>query len=86
VNSISLKVGEELFNEHATLLRKHGAAVVVVAIDALPIGITESCMLHALTLSQKEYRHMPIATMQSFQILDQFHFPPWWRLVTEIGV
>ena len=26
VNSISLKVGEELFIEHATLLRKHGAA------------------------------------------------------------
>ena len=25
VNSISLKIGEELFIEHATLLRKHGA-------------------------------------------------------------
>jgi 5-methyltetrahydrofolate--homocysteine methyltransferase len=33
VNSISLKVGEELFKEHATLLRKHGAAVVVMAFD-----------------------------------------------------
>jgi len=33
VNSISLKVGEELFIEHATLLRKHGAAVVVMAFD-----------------------------------------------------
>merc|ERR1712196_277854 len=33
VNSIWLKVGEELFIEHATLLRKHGAAVVVMAFD-----------------------------------------------------
>jgi len=33
VNSISLKVGEALFKEHATLLRKHGAAVVVMAFD-----------------------------------------------------
>ena len=33
VNSISLKVGEELFIEHATLLKKHGAAVVVMAFD-----------------------------------------------------
>ena len=33
VNSISLKVGEELFVKHATLLRKHGAAIVVMAFD-----------------------------------------------------
>ncbi|KAJ8598271.1 hypothetical protein CTAYLR_005991 [Chrysophaeum taylorii] len=33
VNSISLKVGEEKFKEHATCLRKHGAAVVVMAFD-----------------------------------------------------
>ena len=33
INSISLKVGEELFIEHATLLKKHGAAVVVMAFD-----------------------------------------------------
>jgi 5-methyltetrahydrofolate--homocysteine methyltransferase len=33
VNSISLKVGEEKFKEHATLLKKHGAAVVVMAFD-----------------------------------------------------
>ena len=33
VNSISLKVGEELFKSHATLLKKHGAAVVVMAFD-----------------------------------------------------
>jgi 5-methyltetrahydrofolate--homocysteine methyltransferase len=33
VNSISLKVGEALFVEQAILLRKHGAAVVVMAFD-----------------------------------------------------
>jgi 5-methyltetrahydrofolate--homocysteine methyltransferase len=33
VNSISLKVGVELFKEQATLLKKHGAAVVVMAFD-----------------------------------------------------
>ena len=33
VNSISLKVGEEKFIEHATLLKKHGAACVVMAFD-----------------------------------------------------
>ena len=33
VNSISLKVGEELFKAHAKLLKNHGAAVVVMAFD-----------------------------------------------------
>uniref|UniRef100_A0A7S1BX79 methionine synthase n=1 Tax=Corethron hystrix TaxID=216773 RepID=A0A7S1BX79_9STRA len=33
INSISLKVGEELFKEHARLIKKHGAAVVVMAFD-----------------------------------------------------
>jgi len=33
VNSISLKVGKELFMEQATLLKKHGAAIVVMAFD-----------------------------------------------------
>jgi 5-methyltetrahydrofolate--homocysteine methyltransferase len=33
VNSISLKEGEELFCEHARVIRKYGAAVVVMAFD-----------------------------------------------------
>ena len=33
VNSISLKVEEKLFKEQATLLKKHGAVVVVTAFD-----------------------------------------------------
>jgi 5-methyltetrahydrofolate--homocysteine methyltransferase len=42
VNSISLKVGEKLFKEHATLLKKHGAAVVVMAFDEEGQAATES--------------------------------------------
>ena len=41
INSISLKVGEELFKEQATLLRKHGAAVVVMAFDEEGQAATE---------------------------------------------
>ncbi|MFY9308143.1 MAG: homocysteine S-methyltransferase family protein, partial [Bacteroidia bacterium] len=33
VNSISLKVGEEEFKRHATLIRRYGAATVVMAFD-----------------------------------------------------
>jgi len=33
VNSISLKEGEEKLKENATLLSKHGAAIVVMAFD-----------------------------------------------------
>jgi len=42
VNSISLKVGEELFIEQATLLKKHGAAMVVMAFDEEGQAATES--------------------------------------------
>merc|ERR1719287_354936 len=41
VNSISLKVGVELFKEQATLLKKHGAAVVVMAFDEQGQAATE---------------------------------------------
>ncbi|MEW5298859.1 MAG: hypothetical protein WDW36_001936 [Sanguina aurantia] len=33
VNSISLKEGEEVFRKHAAVVKKHGAAVVVMAFD-----------------------------------------------------
>jgi len=42
VNSISLKVGEKLFKEQATLLRKHGAALVCMAFDEEGQAATES--------------------------------------------
>ncbi|MFQ5627334.1 MAG: homocysteine S-methyltransferase family protein, partial [bacterium] len=35
VNSISLKEGEEVFTEHARLIRRYGAAVIVMAFDEL---------------------------------------------------
>jgi 5-methyltetrahydrofolate--homocysteine methyltransferase len=41
VNSISLKVGEALFIEQAILLRKHGAAIVVMAFDELGQAATK---------------------------------------------
>ena len=42
VNSISLKVGEDLFKEQANLLRKHGAAIVVMAFDEEGQAASES--------------------------------------------
>merc|ERR1719162_2039291 len=41
VNSISLKEGVDKFKENATLLRKHGAAVVVMAFDELGQAATK---------------------------------------------
>merc|ERR1712072_815778 len=41
INSISLKVGEELFKKHATIIRKHGAAVVIMAFDEHGQAATE---------------------------------------------
>ena len=41
VNSISLKEGEEIFIEHAKLVRKYGAAVVVMAFDEVGQADTE---------------------------------------------
>ena len=42
VNSISLKEGEEIFIEHAKLVRKYGAAVVVMAFDEVGQADTEN--------------------------------------------
>merc|ERR1711998_36477 len=42
VNSISLKVGEELFIEHATIVKRYGAAVVVMAFDEEGQAATEA--------------------------------------------
>ena len=41
VNSISLKEGEELFIEHARLVRRYGAAAVVMAFDE--VGQADTC-------------------------------------------
>ena len=42
VNSISLKVGEELFKEHARIVKRYGAAVVVMAFDEEGQAATEA--------------------------------------------
>ena len=42
INSISLKVGEELFKQHAVLCKKHGAAIVVMAFDEKGQAATEA--------------------------------------------
>jgi 5-methyltetrahydrofolate--homocysteine methyltransferase len=63
VNSISLKVGEALFKEHATLLKKHGAAVVVMAFDEQG---------QAATCAEKVR-----ICKRSYDILvNEVHFPP----------
>ena len=42
VNSISLKVGEELFKQHAKTVKRYGAAVVVMAFDEQGQAATEA--------------------------------------------
>lgn len=41
VNSISLKEGEETFRRHAKVVKRHGAAVVVMAFDEVGQAATE---------------------------------------------
>ena len=63
VNSISLKVGEELFKEQATLLRKHGAAVVVMAFDEEGQAASES---EKVRICKRSYDIL----------VNEVHFPP----------
>jgi 5-methyltetrahydrofolate--homocysteine methyltransferase len=63
VNSISLKVGEELFKEQATLLKKHGAAVVVMAFDEEGQAATES---EKVRICKRSYDIL----------VNEVHFPP----------
>jgi len=63
VNSISLKVGEELFKEQATLLKKHGAAVVVMAFDEEGQAATED---EKVRICKRSYDIL----------VNEVHFPP----------
>jgi len=63
VNSISLKVGEDLFIQHATLLRKHGAAVVVMAFDENGQAATEE---EKIRICKRSYD----------VLVNKVHFPP----------
>jgi hypothetical protein len=53
VNSISLKEGEEAFRHHATIVKRHGAAVVVMAFDET--GQAASCE-DKVRMCQRAYR------------------------------
>jgi len=63
VNSISLKEGEEIFVEHAKLVRKYGAAVVVMAFDEVGQADTED-------------RKVEICTRAYNILVNQLGFPP----------
>merc|ERR1719487_2343420 len=51
INSISLKVGKEKFMEHAKCIKKHGAAVVVMAFDEQGQAATEEEKVRICKLS-----------------------------------
>ena len=53
VNSISLKEGEAQFLEHARLVRRYGAAVVVMAFDELGQAVT---LEHKLAIAERVHR------------------------------
>ena len=53
VNSISLKEGEDAFREHATLLRKFGAATVIMAFDEEGQATT---LDRRITIASRAYR------------------------------
>ena len=64
VNSISMKEGEQVFRDHAAIVKRHGAAVVVMAFDeegqvtvpGIPgLLLQDCCMLTAFM------RHLQIA-------------------------
>ncbi|WP_296246167.1 methionine synthase [uncultured Stenotrophomonas sp.] len=63
VNSISLKEGEELFIEHAHLVRRYGAAAVVMAFDE--VGQADTCE-----------RKVEICTRAYRILTEQVGFPP----------
>ncbi|QRZ13788.1 methionine synthase [Paracoccus methylovorus] len=63
VNSISLKEGEEAFLEHATLCRRYGAAVVVMAFDEAGQADTEN-------------RKVEICTRAYDLLVNKVGFPP----------
>ena len=63
MNSISLKEGEEIFIEHAKLVRKYGAAVVVMAFDEVGQADTED-------------RKVEICSRAYDILVNQVGFPP----------
>ncbi|MEW4530400.1 methionine synthase [Maioricimonas sp. JC845] len=63
VNSISLKEGEEKFLQQARLIRRYGAAVVVMAFDEEGQAVTAD---HKVAICKRAYK----------LLTEQAHFPP----------
>ncbi|MEX0275521.1 MAG: methionine synthase [Flavobacteriaceae bacterium] len=63
VNSISLKEGEELFIHQAKLIRRYGAAVIVMAFDE--VGQADT-LERRVEIAERSYRIL----------VDKVHFPP----------
>jgi 5-methyltetrahydrofolate--homocysteine methyltransferase len=55
VNSISLKEGEEKFKEQATIVKRHGAALVVMAFDEQGQAATYDEKVRGVLLCLAEY-------------------------------
>ena len=64
VNSISLKVGEELFKQHAKTVKRYGAAVVVMAFDEKGQAATEA---EKIRICKRSY---------DILVSDEVQFPP----------
>merc|ERR1719191_2642378 len=64
INSISLKVGEQKVIEHATCIRKHGAAVVIMAFDEHGQAATEA---EKVRICKRSY---------DILVSDKVNFPP----------
>ncbi len=63
VNSISMKEGEEAFRHHATLCRRYGAAIIVMAFDETGQADTEA-------------RKVEICTRAYDMLVNEIGFPP----------
>jgi 5-methyltetrahydrofolate--homocysteine methyltransferase len=63
VNSISMKEGEEAFRQHATLCRRYGAAIIVMAFDEKGQADTQA-------------RKVEICTRAYRILVDEIGFPP----------
>lgn len=53
VNSISLKEGEEVFKKHARVVKRHGAACVVMAFDEEGQAATKEDKVRSLRVGRK---------------------------------
>ena len=65
VNSISLKEGEEAFIKNATIVKRHGAAVVVMAFDETGQAASSD---DKVAMCQRAYKIL----------VEQVRFPAWF--------